>query len=193
MRWFVPLLIALASMSCAPRQDCSAYGMSFVAYLMCRIAQGVETGQEVTQEDVVQDLTTRAERGDAQAQYLLGKYFEPTDPNESWRWNCMAAMQQYRIAQSRLGWMHRWGIEPVSKDLVRAYMWYVLAASDGDTRLVELRDDFAKDLTPGQTAAGVERAAEWRPDTCTTPAKSRGSGKLNQRTREGIRPWGILS
>ena len=167
--------------------------MSFVAYLMCRIAQGVERGQEVTQEDVVQDLMTRAERGDARAQYLLGKYFEPTDPNESWRWNCRAAMQQDRIAQSRMGWIYRWGIEPVSQDPVRAYMWYLLAASEGDTRLVELRDDFAKDLTPGQTAAGVERAAQWRPEVCKTPAESRASWKLNQRTRERIRPWGILS
>ncbi len=146
---------------------------------MCRITQGVEKGQEVTRGEVVQDLMTRAEKGDAQAQYLLGKYFEPIDPNESWRWNCLAAMQQHRIAQSRMGWMHRWGIEPVSKDLVRAYMWYVLAASQRDSRLVELRDNFAKSLTPEQTAEGVEGAAKWQPEACETPTQSQAFWKLN--------------
>ena len=169
MRRYLAVLVALASMSCARQQDCADYSWSFVNYLMCRIAQGAETGQKVTREDVVQDLKTRAEGGDPQAQYLLGRYLEPTDSNASWRWHCMAAMQQHRNAQSRLGWMHQWGIDPVSKDPVRAYLWYVLAASDGDPRLTGLRDDLAESLTPEQIASGDKRAAEWQPETCKRP------------------------
>ena len=65
--------------------------------------------------------------------------------------------------------MYRWGTEPVSKDLVRAYMWYALAASDEDARLTGVRDEFAESLMPEQIAAGNELAAEWRPDVCEMP------------------------
>ena len=169
MHRLVAALFAITAMSCAPQQDCSLYSGSFASYLMCRMAQRSEAEEQVTQRDVVQELTERAEGGEAQAQYFLGKYFEPIDPKKSWRWNCVAAMQGHRIAQSRMGWMYRWGTEPVPKDPVRAYMWYVLAANDEDARLVALREKFAQTLTPSQVIAGASRAEEWRPGSCEIP------------------------
>ena len=146
------------------------YGGSFAAYLMCRMAQRSKTEKETTQENVVQELVQKAEAGDAQAQYLLGKYFEPTNAEESWRWNCMAAMQMHRMAQSRMGWMYRWGTELAPKDPVQAYMWYVLAATEEDTRFVNLRNQFARTLKPSQIVAGSARAEEWKPSACVPPA-----------------------
>lgn len=172
------VLVALSTVSCVPPQGCSSYSMDVGAYLGCRMAQSMQSGRKLTRDEVVQNLRHEAKAGDAEAQYMLGKHYEPNDSNESWLWNCRAAMQDFRMAQSRMGWMYRWGVEPASKDLVHAYMWYTLAASDEDPHLVELRDGFAESLASEQISEGDKRAAKWRRDTCEMPVSFPESKEL---------------
>lgn len=173
MQRFAACLMALFSASCGPMEDCSALAGDIWAFSTCRMAQSAQRGVTLTRDDVVQDVKDKAEAGDPEAQYMLGKYFEPNDARESWLWNCRAAMQHHRTAQSRLGWMYRWGVEPVPKDPVYAYMWYALAASDEDPHLIGIRDKLADGLTPEQLAAGDDHAARWRPDACEMPVGPR--------------------
>jgi uncharacterized protein len=51
----------------------------------------------------------------------------------------------------------------VSQDLVQAYKWYSLAATNGDKPAAELRDATAKQMTPAQIAEAQKLAQEWKP------------------------------
>ena len=51
----------------------------------------------------------------------------------------------------------------VSQDLVQAYKWYSLAATNGDKPAAELRDATAQQMTPAQIAEGQKLALEWKP------------------------------
>ena len=87
------------------------------------------------EEDELTKLQTRAEQGDANAQFDLGKCFSegngmPKDEFEGAKWFRKAAEQGDAKAQYELGGCYDVG-NGVTKDLVEAAKWYRLAAEQG--------------------------------------------------------------
>jgi hypothetical protein len=52
-------------------------------------------------------------------------------PLVEWQWLCLAAHNGDSTAQYKIGGLYADGKEPVSQDLVKAYVWYSLAAASG--------------------------------------------------------------
>jgi len=90
-----------------------------------------------SKEDVgAAGLRIKAEQGDAEAQYSLGKIYgswitdeAPPDEQEAFKWYQLSADQGHVLAQYRLGDMYAHGTAFVPQDNVQAYMWYELVAS----------------------------------------------------------------
>ena len=114
---------------------------------------------------VLKELQPLAVRGDADAQYLLGGFYDYgkgvlQDYTEAAKWYRKAAEQGQAPAQFALGLLYRWG-RGVPQDYVRAHMWFSLSAVKGDKEMTEIRDDLAKEMTPAQIAEAEKLAREW--------------------------------
>ena len=122
--------------------------------------------------ELMVDLITKAEQGDAHSQYLLGGDYEfgigiiPQDYEEAMRWYRAAAEQGYAKAQNSLGAMYEYG-DGVPQDYIRALMWFSLAASDltGEykERNVKSRDEIAEEMAAEEIAEAERLAREWKP------------------------------
>jgi hypothetical protein len=94
---------------------------------------------EITSElsDDIVDLTTKAEQGDASAQFYLGLRHElgllnvPQDYTQAARWYGAAAEQGDVKAQFSLGFLYYEGLG-VSQDYKEAVRWYRAAAEQGN-------------------------------------------------------------
>lgn len=69
-----------------------------------------------------------------------------------WRWLCVAANGGHVDAQVELGHYWQFGIAPVAKDWVRAYMWYRLATAGGSERAPTDADELRPRLTAARRA-----------------------------------------
>jgi len=117
-------------------------------------------------------LLESAQKGDADAQFELGKNYEtgriglPKDLEQAQRWYHAAADQGDPYALASLGIMYNFG-KGVRQDYVQAFMYYELAAAraEGGNRdsIVELRDDLAKDMNATQLAQARRMAKSWKP------------------------------
>ena len=117
-------------------------------------------------------LRERAAKGDPEAQFNLGKMYEAgrgsykKDYAEAARWYRAAAEQGDAFAQASLGILYRFG-KGVPQDVVEAYMWLYLAASQptagAEESIVEMRDALAARMTNEQIANAVRRVQEWKP------------------------------
>ena len=90
---------------------------------------------EPTQDDSIEAIRTRANAGDAEAQFNLGLMYAsgegvPQDDVEPVAWYRQAAEQGYAKAQYNLGFMCATG-RGVSRDLVEAAAWWFKAATQG--------------------------------------------------------------
>lgn len=106
----------------------------------------------------------RAERGEPDAQYMLGlRYSEgdgvSEDDREAVKWYRLAAEQGHALAQCNLGFYYSNG-QGVLEDYVEAYAWYVIAAMNGSEQAAKNKDICKKQLHSVQIAAGQERAKE---------------------------------
>lgn len=84
----------------------------------------------------LEDLTFKANQGNALAQFSLGKMNDkgqglPQDHKQAVMWFTKAANQGYAKAQSNLGVMYANG-EGVPQDYKQALMWFSKAANQGD-------------------------------------------------------------
>ena len=147
-----------------------------------RQAQAAERRAAQEEENKETRLWHRAVEGHREAQFELGeKQFNdgaPEDKRAAWYWLCLAAQQRHAEAQYRLALFYREGLDPVQKDLAKAYLWYELAADGRVPGAARDRAAVARDLTPAEIAAAERRAIEWQPnpDTCNldpAPAISR--------------------
>jgi len=117
-------------------------------------------------------LLESAQKGDADAQFELGKNYEtgriglPKDIAQAQRWYHAAADQGDPYALASLGILYNFG-KGVQKDPVQAFMYYELAVarSDGGNRdsIAEMRDDLAKEMTAAQLAEARKLAKAWKP------------------------------
>jgi hypothetical protein len=114
-------------------------------------------------------LLERAKKGDADAQFELGKNYEtgriglPKDFSQAQFWYRKGADQGDPFAETSLGILFNFG-KGVQRDYVQAYMWYERAAehSKGGDRdsIVELRDNLAGKMTVQQIAEARRMATE---------------------------------
>jgi TPR repeat protein len=135
-------------------------------------ALGVGLYAQAPQKPLRERLMDRALKGDAEAQFDLGKNFETgriglkKDLVQAEHWYREAANRGEPFAQASLGILYGFG-KGVAPDLVQALMWYELAAehtTGGDqTTITEMRDDLASKMTPEQIAEARKRAHEWKP------------------------------
>jgi TPR repeat protein len=117
-------------------------------------------------------LLDRARKGDADAQFELGKNYEtgriglPRDLTQAQFWYKKAADQGDPYSEASLAILFNFG-KGVPRDNVRAYMWYqrAIAHSDGSNRdsIVEMRDNLAEKMTPEQIAEAQRLAKESKP------------------------------
>lgn len=117
-------------------------------------------------------LLERALKGDAEAQFDLGKNYEagriglPRDFTQAEHWYREAANQGDAWAQASLAILYNFG-RGVSKDPVQAYMWYELAVAgtkSGDRQSIEeMRDNLASAMSPAQVAEAKKLARDWKP------------------------------
>jgi hypothetical protein len=75
------------------------------------------------------------------------------------RWYRLAAQQGHTRAQHNLGLMYGLG-QGVAQDYVRAYMWFNVAAVNGNKLSVENRDIVASKMTPPQIEQAQQMARE---------------------------------
>ncbi len=114
-------------------------------------------------------LLERAMKGEAEAQFELGKNYEagriglPKDLSQAQHWYCEAASQGDPYAAASLGILFNFG-KGVKRDYLQAYVWYdrALAHLTGGNRdsVVEMRDNLAGKLTPEQIAEARRQTKE---------------------------------
>ena len=124
------------------------------------------------QDETIAGLRTRAEHGDADAQYRLGSMYDYgqgflqdlQDDVEAVKWYRLAAKQNHVEAQLVLGYRYQRG-EGVPRDYVLSYMWFDLAvtrASDAIRgRAMRARDEVAELLTFDEREESKARAQQW--------------------------------
>jgi TPR repeat protein len=132
--------------------------------------------QKTLSEEELKSLLQKAEQGDAQAQYNLGRMYEEgsgvsQDYAQAMAWWRKAADQGNPSAQCELGvtyWNGNW----VPEDQVEALKWVSLAADQASVSAARgglavpgsaawLRDVISQDMTPAQIAEAQTRASEW--------------------------------
>jgi TPR repeat protein len=132
------------------------------------------------------ELKRRAYQGDAKAMYEYA--FRINDRAESWKYRCLAANQNYPDAQALVANHHRWGLDPVEQDLLKAFVWYRLAESNGykggkytgspweggSKYYKPFSEVLANDMTPPELADGERLVSKWKPN----PAECEGEAKL---------------
>lgn len=132
----------------------------------------VAFAQSPPQKPLRERLLESAQKGDADAQFELGKNYEtgriglPKDLAQAQHWYHAAADQGDPYALASLGIMYNFG-KGVPRDYVQAFMYYELAAAraTGGNRdsIVELRNDLAKDMKAPQIAEARRLAKSWKP------------------------------
>ncbi len=75
------------------------------------------------------------------------------------RWGPLAE-QGDTMAQSNLGVMYEFGLG-VPRDFVQAYLWFSLAAAQGDAVAQQNQDITASQMAPEQIAEAQRMAREW--------------------------------
>jgi len=124
------------------------------------------------QKPLRERLLDSALKGDAEAQFELGKNYEtgrirlPKDFTQAERWYRAAANQGDPYAEASLGLLYQFG-KGVHADLVQALMWYEVAiaratVADRDS-IIDLRNDIVTAMTPAQIAEARRRASEFKP------------------------------
>ena len=123
----------------------------------------------MNESDEVAALRSKANAGDAAAQFNLGAAYYtgqgvPQDYAEAVSWTRKAADQGYVDAMGSLGYAYDRG-QGVPQDDLEAHKWLNLAASPASaekhTRYAESRDAVAEKMTPQQIADAQQRAIDW--------------------------------
>jgi TPR repeat protein len=122
--------------------------------------------QDEADRKLLADLRAKAEKGDAQAQYALGRAFEEgslgvaKDQAGAVKWYRKAAEQNLAVAQLGLGWCYAYG-QSVAKDEVEAVKWWRKAA---EQNLADAQSSLAWCYANGQGVAKdeVEAVKWWR-------------------------------
>ena len=133
-------------------------------------------------------LRPKAERGDPEAQYELAQLIEAGSA-EQWMWYCRAATQGHAEAQFTIADHFEHGEGQVSQDLIKAYVWYRAAETNGyapkiyqgNTKTAQgwsccasqsHSESLAEQMTPEQLAEAERLVVERQPDPSTCEAEA---------------------
>lgn len=87
-----------------------------------------------SQEETLEVLLEKAESGNADYQYKLGKhYLNINESSIGFPWFQRAALQNHKVGMYFTGWCYYYG-EGVKKDLRKAYYWFTKCAQKGDSQ-----------------------------------------------------------
>lgn len=137
----------------------AAYGVAD----MYRVGKGVRKDAA----EAARWYRVAAQRSHAVAQYNLavlyaaGEGVPKKDFAEARHWFQLAGDQGFAPAQYNLAVLHAVG-EGGPRNLVQAYMWFELAAAQGNAEAASARDQIAGEMTKAQVAAAKELARSWR-------------------------------
>ena len=114
--------------------------------------------------DTLAQWMPRAERGEAQAQYLVGNAFftghgAPKEYKQAAEWLRKAAIQGHTKAMVQMGLLCSAG-KGVPLDSIEALKWYTLAEQRGDPEGKQGASALAQILTPDQVRLGRQRAVD---------------------------------
>jgi TPR repeat protein len=131
----MPILAAYAIVDAAGRGAFTQKGRKMKKLMLPMLCMLVAACSPFQGDQDFHALLSRAERGDALAQYQLGRLYDlgesvPENDDESFKWYNLAADQGVPEAQHRLGLMYEFGLG-VEKDEVEAGQWYYVAAELG--------------------------------------------------------------
>ena len=138
-------------------------------------AKNRPTPEQLWHEAQVAQLERRAIAGDVEAQFQIGTYYLVLQEPVSQQWICTAANGGHAKAQLQYGhWFNedraREDLFPfinISPDNAMAYMWYDLAAANGEPRAPHFRDNLIYGGMPvAQLDRGRARVANWTPQPC---------------------------
>jgi|GEM_PF-1502401 len=120
------------------------------------LARGVEAFEARDYATALRWLEPAAERGDAQAQFILGFMHQngkgvPSDAEKGAVLFMQAAEQGYRYAQYAIGASYRFGLG-VEQDLLTAHRWLLRAESNGYDPARQMRVVIELQMQPDQIA-----------------------------------------
>lgn len=137
------------------------------------------TPEQLWHEAQVAGLERRALAGELEAQFQIGTYYLLLQEPAAEPWICVAANRGHPKAQLQYGhWFNedrrREDLFPfivVSPDNASAYLWYSLAADNGEPRAAHFRDSLIHAGIAADTLEqGRTRRAQWTPQPCGTTA-----------------------
>ncbi len=142
----------------------------------------VATSEEPVKELTTESLMTRAKEGDSNAQLQL--YYRGERDASTFRWLCLAGHSGNGRAQEELGDVHtsprpsdlKWrSVGIVELDLVRGYVWYSLAVSNGQKLAPLFRDQLRRRMAPSEITEAERLVKEWKPhqEECEREAQPR--------------------
>ena len=136
-------------------------GVVFSVVYKENAAEPVDEPVEEKQSPTILDIKAKAERGDAESQYMLAYCLQfgkiiAQDYGKAVEWYTKAAMQGHMPSQHNLGVLYMTG-KGVGKDYEEAYMWALLAAENGNDSLMKALE---YKLTQEQKLAGELRAEQ---------------------------------
>lgn len=114
------------------------------------VAEPIDEPVEENHSPTIQDITAKAEQGDAESQYMLAYCLQSgqvitQDYGKAVEWYTKAAMQGHMPSQHNLGVLYMTG-KGVGQDCEEAYVWALLAAGNGNESLMKaLRYQLSKE------------------------------------------------
>jgi uncharacterized protein YecT (DUF1311 family) len=114
----------------------------------------------------IAEIKTKAETGNAEAQFSLGAVFDlgrqdiAIDYNQAAAWYHKSAVQGLAKSQHNLAVLYHDG-QGVTKSYEQSYFWLILASKSGNENSIRLRDEVEKQLTKEQIAEVQKKAMNW--------------------------------
>jgi TPR repeat protein len=126
------------------------------------LAGAYERGDQVL---AVQHFRTLADQGIAPAQWMIGWTYHrgftvPQDLQEAMRWYRKAAEQGHARSHLALGILYENGEGGIPHDVVRAHMWYSLAADAITGKYREIAREYRNDAAARMTDAQIQNASD---------------------------------
>jgi hypothetical protein len=137
------------------------------------------TPEQLWHEAQIAGLERRALAGELEAQFQIGTYYLLLQEPAAEPWICLAANRGHPKAQLQYGhWFNedraREDLFPfigVAPDNASAYLWYSLAADNGEPRAAHFRDSLIHaGIAADSLERGRTRRAQWTPQPCATTA-----------------------
>lgn len=119
----------------------------------------IETARDLMEEnrfeEAMQELLPAARSGNADAEELIGVMYAmglgvEQDDQRAFEWYLRSSLKGHPGAQSGIGWYYEVGRGMPAIDLVRAYLWYALAAIGGDPDAAISQEEVVKKMTSEQ-------------------------------------------